>query len=534
MRSIFLLGIVIALITNINAQGIPIIQWNKAFGGTNQDKAYKIKCTSDSGYIVIGESNSNDYDITGNHGFSDVCVIKLNSTGVIEWQKSYGGTGWDVGKDIVETSEQDYVFVASTRSNDGDVAGNHISSAGTYIDDYWVVKISSSGAILWQNCIGGSSSDAPFGITETRDSGFVIVGTTTSVDGDATGTHDTMGIGIALFDDVFVVKVDRTGNLVWHQSIGGNLGDSGYDISKASDEGFVIAGFSNSYDGQRVSGSPGGGSGWVFKIDSIGNLIWERSQGTIGFEANRSIILTADDGFLINGYSSNAHKSFYTQKIDLSGSTVWTNNYSGIGAGTYDGRSAIQNSFDGFVLGGSIDHPSDGLYHGNKDFLLLGLKSSYDFEWELNFGGSESDVITSIKETADGGLILCGYSNSNDGDLIHSGFHGVNDIWLVKLGYVSSVGKENKSNNDYSEIQIVPNPVDQNLKIIFSSEMLIDASSISLLDMSGNVLVEIPIKDKVEKNIINVSTSALENGMYFISLKTDSELLLRKFQVIHN
>ena len=126
---------------------------------------------------------SSDGDVGKGHGNTDAWVVKLDATGKIVWQKCYGGSGFDQGVAIVETADGGLVFAATTSSKDGDVVGNHGRT------DVWVVKVDRTGTLLWQKCIGGTGSDSVNSLQKTSDGGFVVAGLTTSNDGDVKGNH---------------------------------------------------------------------------------------------------------------------------------------------------------------------------------------------------------------------------------------------------------------------------------------------------------------------------------------------------------
>src|SRR5262249_43673023 len=137
----------------------PPIEWSKCYGGLVEDQAFSVQQTSDGGYIVAGSAGSIDGDVTGHHGspFNDDCwIVKLNSNGVIDWEKAFGGSQQDRAYSIVQTFDGGYVFTGYTQSNDGDVTGNHGHRGFT---DIWVVKIDSTGAILWERSLGGTAND---------------------------------------------------------------------------------------------------------------------------------------------------------------------------------------------------------------------------------------------------------------------------------------------------------------------------------------------------------------------------------------
>ena len=173
----------------------PAIAWQKCFGGSKDDEAKSIQQTSDGGFIVAGKTWSNDGDVTGNHGREDFWAVKLSATGAIQWQKCLGGSGWDVATSIQQTSDGGFIVAGRTNSNDGDVTGNHGN------DDFWVAKLSSTGAIQWQKSLGGSGEDKAYSIQQTSDGGFIVAGYTASNDGDVTGNHG--------YDDFWVVKLSK-------------------------------------------------------------------------------------------------------------------------------------------------------------------------------------------------------------------------------------------------------------------------------------------------------------------------------------
>src|SRR5207248_638871 len=142
----------------------PPIQWQKSFGGSSRDVANAIQQTSDGGYIVAGSSFSNDGDVTGNHPNGnylsyDYWIVKLSNTGVIQWQKSLGGSGGDYANSIQQTRDGGYIVAGESFSNDSDVTGHHGTSN---FPDYWIVKLSDTGAIEWQKSLGGSRNDVAY------------------------------------------------------------------------------------------------------------------------------------------------------------------------------------------------------------------------------------------------------------------------------------------------------------------------------------------------------------------------------------
>ena len=137
----------ILLITQLGFSQAPAIEWQKSLGGTLDDTANCIQQTADGGYIVAGYTQSNNGDVTGNHGGYDCWIIKLNSTGTIQWQKCLGGASFDYATKIQQTTDGGYIVAGQASSTDGDVTGNHGN------DDCWVVKLTDTGTIQWQKTI---------------------------------------------------------------------------------------------------------------------------------------------------------------------------------------------------------------------------------------------------------------------------------------------------------------------------------------------------------------------------------------------
>jgi len=283
----------------------PSIVWQKCLGGSNYDWAYSIQQTSDSGFIVAGWTKSNDGDVSRWHeGYdddygeptSDYWVVKLNSAGNIEWQKSLGGSGSDEAHSIQQASDGGFIVAGYTDSNDGDVSGHHGHIGSS---DYWVVKLNSAGEIIWQKCLGGSRGDYANSIQQTSDGGFIMAGATESNDGDVNGWHVGYIRDFPL-PDYWVVKLDSSGNIEWQKCLGGSDWDGAYSIQQTTNGGFIVAGYSRSNDGD-VSGNHGGYDWWVVKLNSSGDIVWQKCLGGGSEDWAYSVQQTSDGGFIVAG-----------------------------------------------------------------------------------------------------------------------------------------------------------------------------------------------------------------------------------------
>jgi len=265
--------------------------WQKCLGGFGDDRGQSIEQTTDGGYIVAGYSDSNDGDVSGNHGLEDYWVVKLDGDGSLVWQKALGGSSNEYLQSIQQTTDGGFIVAGNTFSNDGNVSGNHGN------DDYWIVRLDTAGEIMWQKCLGGSIDDFAHSIQQTNDGGFIVAGSSSSNDSDVTGNH---GGG-----DDWIVKLDIVGNIVWQKSLGGSDNDVAGSIQQTFDNGFIVAGSSDSNDGD-VSGNQGDLDYWIVKLDMEGNLVWQKCLGGSSTEGAFSIQQTADSGYIIAGRSGSS------------------------------------------------------------------------------------------------------------------------------------------------------------------------------------------------------------------------------------
>ncbi len=529
------------LVTNAQA---PTIQWQRSLGGTLSETGLSAGShqTPDGGYITCGWSYSNDGDVTGHHGTAsetDIWVVKLDSSGYIDWQQSYGGTLSDFASEIKSTSDGGYIFCGETFSNNGDVTGNH--STG----DVWVVKLDASGAIQWQYCYGGPGEEIALSIAETSNGDFVLVGTTTANGGDVSGLHGNM--------DIWMFRINSAGTLDWQKCLGGT-GDeltNRNNIIFTADGGIVLYGTSYSNNGD-VSMNHGGGDLWLVKTDSLGTIQWNKSFGGTDNDNAYCLTATTDGGYLISGdtYSpvsgdvtfrynfAGQQDDFWMVKTDSLGTKSWVKTLGGS-----DGESAFataETSDGGYLLFGlsaSNDFDVSG-NHGNLDYWLVKTDGVGTLQWQRSYGGTEYEFANDMYITNDGGILLFGASGSNDGDV--SGHHGVtgfinHDFWIVKLNPFVTTVEEN--NNSISDLNLFPNPVSSTATISFSLNQT-KTVSVKIVDITGREIKTL-VNEKLNAgqhpigwNIINQNNQAVDDGIYFIKIDTGDNTVSKKITVI--
>lgn len=171
--------------------------WQKCFGGTESEYANSIQESSSGGFIVAGYTYSDDGDVSGNHGSYDSWIIELTSTGIMLSQKCLGGTAIEFANEVQSVNSGGIIVVGNTGSNNGDVSGNH-GTNGTY--DQWIVRLNSSNGIIWQKCLGGTDEDVAFSFQQTNDGGFVIGGNAWSMNGNVINSHGNSDFWVVKMD----------------------------------------------------------------------------------------------------------------------------------------------------------------------------------------------------------------------------------------------------------------------------------------------------------------------------------------------
>lgn len=350
------------------------LQWQKTFGGTEDDRASKIIQTQDNGFAIVAYTKSNDGDISANAGGYDFWMIKLDALGNLQWQKSYGYIGSDRAYTVLQTQDSGFLITGVLDVTSSNGAGNIGRTSQRHAGgDYWAIKTNASGTIQWARYFGGNFSDTPYGIVETEDNGFILVGASDSVDVDISNNKGSY--------DMWVVKISNTGTLLWEKSFGGDEIDEARDVVVANDGNFIISGEARSND-QDITQSFGAADVWVIKINTDGDLLWQKSYGGSSFDVSRSISVTQDQEYIISGSSRSADGNFTENQ-------------------------------------------------GQNDALVLKIDTNGNLLWQKTIGGSEIDFALDAVELADKSVVVVGNSSSSDGDITEN--KGFTDLLIIKL-----------------------------------------------------------------------------------------------------
>lgn len=289
--------------------------WDMSYGGRGDDGASEIIQTPSGDFYAFGYSASSDSDVSINHGSKDYWLIKIDSLGTLLSEHSYGGSSYDWGTNIILDSNGVLHLMGYSASIDGDVQGNHGGQ------DYWLVNVDSTGAILSNFSYGGTHDD--YASSMIKDgSNLVIAGWASSDDGDVSGHH-----GLTDESDIWVVKVDSTGSIIWNKSYGSTRTDFQGILQKDRIGNYLLFGTIGESDGD-VSFSNGAADYWVCYIDSIGNLIWERSAGGSRFEFFYGGILTTSNKIILCGNSDSPNSGDVTGYHGGIGGDLWLVSFS--------------------------------------------------------------------------------------------------------------------------------------------------------------------------------------------------------------
>jgi len=306
-------GLILALLSvslvALFTQSAYAVTFAKTYGGMYPDYAFSVQQTSDGGYIVAGETNSFTM------GSLDIFLIKTDANGNIQWAKAYGGTGYDNARSVQQTSDGGYIVAGKTGS----------FGAGRY--DIFLIKTDANGNVQWAKTYGGTDDEEAYSVQQTSDGGYIVAGWTRS-----------FGAG---YDDAFLIKTDANGNIIWAKTYGGTNLDSASSVQQTSDGGYIVVGSTASF---------GAGNSDIFliKTDANGNIIWAKTYGGTGNDWAHSVQQTSDGGYIVAGYTNSfGAGAVFLIKTDASGNIIWAKTYRGGGA-----YSVQQTSDGGYILAG--------------------------------------------------------------------------------------------------------------------------------------------------------------------------------------
>jgi hypothetical protein len=403
------------------------ITFQKTIGGTDYDYGYSVQQTTDGGYVIAGYTSG-----FGAGGGSDVYLIKTDAAGTPMWTKTFGGIGPDYGYSVQQTNDGGYIIGGVTY---GFGAGNA---------DVYLIKTDAIGSILWTKTYGRSANDYGYSVQQTDDGGYIIAGSTES-------------FGAGLFD-FYLIKTNSTGDTLWTKTFGGSNFDYGYFIQQTIDGGYIIEGPTKSF-------GAGGWDVYLIKTDTIGNILWAKTFGGIGNDYDYSVQQTSEGGYIMAGVTYNAgNYDVYLIKTDAIGDTLWTRM---VGGFQFSINSVKQTTDGGYIISGII---------ASYEVCLIKTDTSGNTLWTKAFGGAVTDEGYSALQTTDGGYIITCKTQSFGA--------GGADVYLIKT---DSLGNSGCNQTNPATIVTFPPTIVTNPATIMTSPATVVTTPVTIVGSGGTV-----------------------------------------------
>ena len=406
--------------------------WIKTFGGSKNDVAKAVIPTTDGGFAVLGHTQSNDGDLLGKPDESfDVWLLKFDASGNIRWNKTYGGSGDDRGKSLLEKQAGGFVVLGYKEITvTGDVS-NTLSS------NIWLASLDASGSVLWEKTFGYSGNDYGTHLIQTADGGYLMVGV---LDVTASGGLGNRSMQRHAGGDYWAIKLNASGNVEWQNYYGGGFTDTPYDVTVTPDGGYIIIGSSDSNE-TDISNNRGSYDFWVVKISDKGDLLWEKNYGGNQIDEAHAVLLDADGNFIVVGDTRSSDQNITSNKggadlwvikISPTGELLHENTF---GGSSFDvGRSIFRTSNNRLLISGSSRSMDGDLTknQGQNDAWLLqtDMQASTLYS-QHTFGGSNIDFAYDAVELQNGITVGVGETSSDDGDINQN--RGFSDLLIIKL-----------------------------------------------------------------------------------------------------
>jgi hypothetical protein len=478
----------------LSFSGFPQSQvvWQRCFGGSDDDRVNAMVSTRDGGYAIAGMTRSNDGDVSGQHGWMDAWVVKLDADLNLTWQKCFGGTEIDEAFGICQTIDGGYIVACGAVSDNGNVTGNHGK------EDLWILKLTTQGALQWQRTYGGSEDDRAISVTQTQDGTYLVAGYILSEDGDVLYNHGA--------SDIWALNLDAQGEILWQKSLGGSDWDIPGAMVQTKDYGFLIAGHSYSDDGD-VNCPIEGRKIWLSKVTHTWNLDW---QTCLGGKSVNTMIVTIDTGILIGGEGNLGQGLVY--RLFEDGGVKWS-------AETEGPVYNVIEMPDGNFLATGQTFLSDSC-RDEMNILVTVIGKDGAIVSSKRYGGSVSDWGRAAYRNPDGSFLVAGATMSDECDVNgnHSPFL-YSDMWLFRLDDKIPVPPPP---DPPAPIAVTQNPV--------NNEVTIESTDPVFLDLIGPTGILLATSYSGSGSQVTFNLQPYPRGIYLIRERASGKV----FKVIRN
>ncbi|MEP7170805.1 MAG: T9SS type A sorting domain-containing protein [Bacteroidota bacterium] len=466
------------------------LQWTKIYGGPGNDQGGTVKQTLDGGYIISGDENG------FGAGLADCYLIRTDSQGTIIWSKTYGLSQSETFWKIVLTSDSNYIAVGTSYSS------------GNQSGDILVAKLNDFGDTLWTRFIGGPVYDSGINLTPTDDGGCAICGRVYSY-----------GAGLR---DVMLCRIDANGNILWFKTYGGLYTEEGMAVAHTSDNGFIITGASESFSNNQYYDV------YMIKTDSAGNVIWSKNYGGDNIDATYCIVEAPDGGYVVAGFTDSwphlhlrtndpltilgdDSSHVFLMKVNVLGDTVWSRAFGGT---TQDEAYALINAPGGGYIIGAYSNSFSG--NDSLDAYIIhtdsmGNSGCHTFFISPHIMNPNTITNSYIPTVTAAGLIVANAPTGEDTVVFQT-----NDPCLG-VSVEENISIQITGN-------IFPNPFNTSATLRFSENLNLPMT-LKMFDVFGKTIRTEEIS--APTNEIKIERKNLTDGIYFVEINSATKNILR-------
>lgn len=478
---------------SISGYGVPssgnLQTFERIIGSSEADFGSEIKHTSDGGFIIVGST------IPSGEEYKNFYLVKTDIYGKVEWSATYGkDNGDDVGSDVIQTSDGGFLAFGTTKN---------WGAGGT---DMMLLKFNLNGEYVWRKTYGSSNNDAGSAIVNTLDGGYALLGQ----------TMPSSGIG----KEIYLIKINSDGTKQWEKTFGSNNGADASDLIQLADGSFLIVGYTTIGSDFQI---------YVIKTNDSGNIIWEKNYGGANADYGYGIEKLADGNFIICGYTASkgaGGRDGYLLKINSNGDLIWDKTFGFEHSDEFKG--IVETNNGNLIAVGSSVQKITPQNNYTDSYMVITDKDGNQLKSYL-IGGDLNDNFSKIHQTNDGGYITVGSSES---------YSKSSDIHLIKTdenGLITDVrNDDNIISNSYQLFQNYPNPFNPETTIKFTIPEINKSNvKLKLYDILGNELETI-----IDKQLnagtyeYKFNASHLSSGIYFYQLISDNKIITKKMVLL--
>jgi hypothetical protein len=512
------------------------IDWQHCYGGSESEYAYDIIPTG-NGYLLAGDTWSNDGDISFSHGENDIWLINIDKTGNLMWERTYGGSETDGAYRIVRSrGSTNYFLVGGSTSNDGDILNNSYPGSRSF----WIVKIDSLGNKIWNRIVGGNIKDQILNGSATSDGGVVALGYTASSDGDVSTYYGLY--------DIWMIKLNSNGDTDWDFTIGTSQPEIPGTIIQTADEGFLVGGSGTPQGGGNIdciTPSPTIPDAILFKLDSNGNEEWQHCYGGSGHDGINGL-LELEDGYMISsgggsddgdlegsGYHG-GDGDIWLVKIDFSGNIIWQKCYGG--SNTESASNVFQTSDGGFIVFGST-YSFDGditenhsLDEFRPSIWVFKVNSTGELLWQQCIGGLGKESIEfGVVKNSDYNYVVAGRTTNSPSFDVECSNHvnnGRSDFWVFQL--TDTTVRVNELTRELP-LKVYPNPATNSATFSYSLPVGTHQSRIEVRNTTGQLVASTRLNEAKGEWVLHFNN--IPAGLYIYTLSTQQSTATGKLVV---